>query len=231
VKKIILHSKILLLLTAEIITGVISSLVMAVLFFKIFQEILEQDTLYLDREIANFIYVWRTPWLTQVMILITNLGAEYMIAIAIIIVIFFVWKKHKREALTFTIILIMGAIINLSLKQLIHRPRPVIAPLIVESSSSFPSGHAMNAAVFYLSVSFYFYHFTRKKKLSSAVTVVSIILILLIGFSRIYLGVHYPSDVVAGYVVGTWWLVLAILISKSVSWFKIFKAEEKKAVY
>lgn len=230
-KKIILHSKILLLLTAEIITGVISSLVMAVLFFKIFQEILEQDTLYLDREIANFIYVWRTPWLTQVMILITNLGAEYMIAIAIIIVIFFVWKKHKREALTFTIILIMGAIINLSLKQLIHRPRPVIAPLIVESSSSFPSGHAMNAAVFYLSVSFYFYHFTRKKKLSSAVTVVSIILILLIGFSRIYLGVHYPSDVVAGYVVGTWWLVLAILISKSVSWFKIFKAEEKKAVY
>jgi undecaprenyl-diphosphatase len=184
---------------------------------------LEKDTLIFDQNIANFIYSWRSPGLTKLMIFVTNLGANYMIVIAILTVIFLVWKKHKKEAITFGIILVMGVIINFSLKQIIQRPRPEMSPLIMESSYSFPSGHAMNATVFYLALAFYFYHFTRKKKLSLWVTVTAIGLIILIGFSRIYLGVHYPSDVAAGYAVGVWWLVTAILINKSISWRNLFK--------
>lgn len=230
-KKIILHSKILLLLTIEIIVGVLSSLATAVVFFKIFQEILEKDTLYFDQRMANYIYLWRSPWMTRVMIFITDLGAEYMILFSILVVIILIWKKHKRSALSLVIILVMGVIINISLKQIIHRPRPIMAPLVTETSYSFPSGHAMNSAVFYLAVSFYFYHLTRKKKLSLWVTTGSIVLIILIGFSRVYLGVHYPSDVAAGYVIGVWWLTTAILITKSLSWLKLFKTEKKKAIY
>lgn len=117
------------------------------------------------------------------------------------------------------------------LKQIIQRPRPDIMPSVVETSYSFPSGHAMNSSVFYLTIAFYTYHFTRKKKLSLVVTGGAIVLLLLIGFSRVYLGVHYPSDVVAGYVVGVWWLTTAILISKSVSFVKHFREKEKKAIY
>lgn len=226
-----MHSRVLLLLTIEIAVGIISSLVTALLFLKIFREILEMDTLLIDQQISTFIYSWRNPALTKLMLFITNLGAGYMLAIAVLIVIFFVWEKHKREALAFAIILVMGLGINVSLKQMIQRSRPTMSPLVVEKSYSFPSGHAMNSSVFYLAISFYTYHFTRKKKLSLMATAVAIVLILLIGFSRVYLGVHYPSDVVAGYIVGVWWLITAILISKSFSWVKHFKAEEKKAIY
>jgi len=230
VKEIILSSKVLLLLTIEIIVGVLSSLAMTVVFFRIFQEVLEKDTLYFDQQMANFIYIWRNPGLTKIMIFITNFGAQYMMVIFVLAVIFLIWRKHKRDALSLVIILVMGVIINLSLKQVIQRPRPVISPLIAESSYSFPSGHAMNSSVFYLAMSFYVYHLTKRKKLSLLVTMGSIALIILIGLSRIYLGVHYPSDIVAGYVVGAWWLVTAILIGKSVDFVEIFKIEKSHLI-
>lgn len=230
-KKIILHSKFLLLLMIEIIVGIVSSLVMAAIFFKIFHEIFEVDTMYLDKLISTLIYSWRTDTLTEIMKVVTNFGAEYLMLISITVMFFLIWEKHKHEALVLAIILIMGLVINVFLKQIIQRPRPVIMPLVVETSYSFPSGHAMNSSVFYLAIAFYTYHFTRKKKLSLLMTAGAIVLLLLIGFSRIYLGVHYPSDVVAGYVVGTWWLTTAILISKSVSFVKHFREEEKKIKY
>jgi undecaprenyl-diphosphatase len=231
VKKIILHSKFLLLLTIEIAVGIVSSLVMAIMFFKIFHETLDADTMYLDKLISALIYSWRSPMLTEFMKVVTNFGAVYLMLISITMVFFLIWEKHKHEALVLAIILIMGLVINIFLKQIIQRPRPGIMPLVVETSYSFPSGHAMNSTVFYLAIAFYTYHFTRKRKLSMLVTFGVIILLLLIGFSRVYLGVHYPSDVVAGYVVGAWWLTTAILISKSVSFVKHFREEEKKVKY
>ncbi|MFA5025923.1 MAG: phosphatase PAP2 family protein [Candidatus Shapirobacteria bacterium] len=230
-RKIVLHSKFFLLLLLEIFVGIVSSLVMALAFFKIFHEIFEADTLNLDKIISGLIYSWRSPGLTKIMMFVTDFGAEYMIGISILVVILLIWEKHKREALAFTIILVMGVILNLILKEVIQRSRPEIMPLVIETSYSFPSGHAMNSSVFYLAMAFYVYHFTRKKKLSLIITVMAMTLMLLIGFSRVYLGVHYPSDVVAGYVVGTWWLITAILISKSVSFVKHFREEKKKLVY
>ncbi len=231
VNKIILHSRVLMLLTTEIIFGVVSSLATVLIFLKIFQEVLESDTLLFDQQISALIYNWRSPELTKIMLFITNFGASYMLITAVLIVILFVWKKHKMEALAFGVILIIGLILNVSLKEVARRQRPMLAPLVIEKSYSFPSGHAMNSSVFYLAVAFYTYHFTRKKKVSLGVTIGAMMMILLIGFSRVYLGVHYPSDVIAGYVVGLWWLVTAILISKSFSWVKHFRLEEKKAVY
>lgn len=227
----LIHHKVLSLLAIEIIAGVLTSLGTALLFLKILSEVFETDTQIFDYQILTFIYSLRSPELTKVMIFITNLGAKYMIIISILLTILWIWEKHRREALTFVIILVMGIFINISLKGMIQRPRPTISPLVLETSYSFPSGHAMNSSVFYLAISFYFYHFTRKKRLSLVVTAILILLIILIGFSRVYLGVHYPSDVVGGYVVGTWWLITAILIGKSFNWVKHFKSGEKKAVY
>ena len=225
-KKVILHSKLLLLLIIEVAVGVFSSISLAYFFLKILTKTSGPIVSFLDSQISNFIYGFRQPWLTSLMIFISDLGAEYSIVLSILIVIILIRKKHKREAFNFIIILIMGFLINYSLKGIIQRPRPDLSPLVTESYYSFPSGHAMNSTVFYLTLSFYFFHFTRKKKMSFWLTVLSLIMIGLIGLSRVYLGVHFPSDIAAGYIIGFWWFITAILISKTIDLFNVFKEEK-----
>ncbi len=225
------------LLILELIIGVVSSLILALIFYKIFNEVLQQDTLNLDILISKFIYLWRTPFLTKIMLIITNFGAGYMIAISLIATLFLIWRKHQREVVTFLIIFIIGVFLNIALKSLIQRPRPDISPITANkqvislSSYSFPSGHAMNSTVFYLALAFYFYHLTHNKKLSLLVTFSLLILLFLIGFSRVYLGVHYPSDVLAGNIVGLWWLVTALSINKSLVLVRAYQDEKGNGAF
>lgn len=222
-KNLLFNSKVALIIFIESIIGAISSVVFGLIFVKIADEVLEADTHFLDIIISQFIYTLRSPTLTKIMIIITDFGAGYALAALMIFVLFLIWRHHKKEAIIFIIISTMGILINFGLKNITQRPRPVLAPLITETSYSFPSGHAMNSFVFYASLSFYFYHFTRKKTLSLIFTLCSIILVLLIGFSRVYLGVHYPSDIIGGYFIGLWWLATAFFIEKTFVFFKLFK--------
>jgi undecaprenyl-diphosphatase len=205
------------------VLGVISSLFLAYLFFDISTEIIEKDTIIIDRAISYFIYGLRTPPLTQIMIFITNFGAQYTLVGLAFVVVFLFWKHRRQYALFFLIVSAMGLFINISLKELFHRPRPSMSPLINASSFSFPSGHAMNSFVFFATLCFYFYHFTKNKKASVIVAIFSLFLILLIGFSRVYLGVHYPTDILAGYCIGFWWFITAILIEKSVTFSRVYR--------
>jgi membrane-associated phospholipid phosphatase len=219
-------SRTALVLFIEVFMGVVSSVSLAVLFVSLTTEIFETDTQFLDITVSRFVYALRTPSLTGIMLFITNLGANYILVAMVAIIIFLIWRRHRKEALLFLIITAMGVFINSALKILIHRPRPLISPLISASSYSFPSGHAMNSFVFYAALSFYIFHFTRQKLFSMAISILCGALILLIGFSRVYLGVHYPSDVIAGYLVGLWWFVTALAIDKTITFFKLFREME-----
>jgi undecaprenyl-diphosphatase len=217
----------LLILGIEIGIGVIISLFTSFLFFKMTDLVLDKDGFGFDTQISMFLYNMRTPLLTSIMKFISFIGMDGIIFFSIIIPIFFYLKRRKHEAVLFTIMIVMGSLIDFLLKLVTQRPRPTFAPLVIENSFSFPSGHSMNSFIFFTTVAYFVYHFTHKKKTSLLAFVASAIIILSVGISRIYLGVHYPSDVLGGYLAGLLWMVSFIVIDKTLIFFRLFKQSNK----
>lgn len=217
-------SRATLVLFAEILLGAFIILVTIFLLADLTKDtLIDNDVLLFDTDISKYIYSFRTPLLTKIMIFVSQLGADFILAVSTIILIFFTWKKHKSESVLFLIMLLFGALLNLLLKDIFQRPRPTIDPLLTLTSYSFPSGHAMNSFVFYATVSYFIYHFTKNLKLSFAAAFLSTLLIFLIGISRIYLGVHYPSDVIAGYLTGLLWFILVLVLERTMALFRLYK--------
>ncbi|HRN96651.1 MAG TPA: phosphatase PAP2 family protein, partial [Candidatus Levybacteria bacterium] len=137
------------------------------------------------------------------------------LVLLVLVFLFLVIKKHGRDAFIFVILFGIGVCINLVLKEIIGRDRPTFDPLILEPYYSFPSGHAMNAFVFYFALVVYIYRFSRNFTFALTGLVVNTLIVLFIGISRVYLGVHYVSDVLAGFVAGLWWVATALVIDKT----------------
>lgn len=104
-----------------------------------------------------------------------------------------------------------GMAFNLLLKWLYHRERPSIHRLVEESGYSFPSGHSMAAFLFFGMMAMLLTLFVVSRAAKAVIILAAVVLILLVGISRIYLGVHYPSDVLAGFAAGGVWLVMCLL--------------------
>lgn len=168
----------------------------------------------LDLAVSQFIYTLRTPLLTKTMLFITSLGSEYVFSVLFIILAIIVWKKRHFHLLPLALLSSLSLPLNYLLKFLISRPRPIISSLIYEPTASFPSGHAMNSLVFYLTLAIILRSQTKNKLLKKIVLPLAGILSLLIGFSRIYLGVHYPTDVLGGYFFGLIWFATCIYFNK-----------------
>ncbi len=208
--------KALLALTVQLAIGVLLTLAVVVLAYHGLGGILGKATRSADLRIMDVVYGWRSPLLTGMMLAATNLGTAYPIAALALAMI--PWRKRRKEVLAFVAIFMMGVLVHTLLKGLIHRPRPLISPLVEQSGYGFPSGHAMNAVVFYSAVAFFLFRLMKKNGLRLLVILAAAGIIILTGFSRVYLGVHYPSDVVAGYLVGAWWLAVALFTSRSAAW-------------
>lgn len=221
--KLIFSSRVALLIFLEVILGIILSSFSFFIFIKLRGEVFEKELLLFDETIMRFFYLHRTPLLTILMRVISFLGYELIIILGILLVGFFLLKKHKREAMLLAFILTMAPIINAFLKKIIQRPRPFFHPLVNVYDYSFPSGHAMSSLVFYATISYFVYHATHNKRLGVISTTLSTLLIILIGISRIYLGVHYPTDVLAGYLGGLFWFSSVMLINKTLIFFKLFR--------
>jgi membrane-associated phospholipid phosphatase len=220
-------NKRLIYIFSEILLGVIISLAFLIFFAKIAREMIANDTVKFDINFSILIYNLRSPILTQIMIFITNLGSEFTLVVASISSIIFAWKKYRQEAILFLFALLSGLLINITFKDIIQRPRPNIAPIISENSYSFPSGHAMNSFIFYSLVVYFIYHFTRNRKYVTISAIIAALLISGIGLSRIYLGVHYPSDIIAGYFAGFWWVTTIILIQKTLIFYEIMHKQPR----
>lgn len=170
-----------------------------------------------DNYIYSYIKRLISPNVTTLFKIITEFG-NYTVMIPIII-IFYIFNKDKSFNRYFTINLISVFASNFIVKSIIRRDRPIDINLIIENGFSFPSGHSMVSFAFYGFIIYYLYHTDLKKPLKYSLIAILSLIIFLIGLSRIYLGVHYASDVIGGFLLAFIYLVIYIKF--------IYKREKK----
>lgn len=160
-------------------------------------------------------------WLNRAMRDITALGGVTVIFSLIMVVLgFFLLQRHYRTMMLIGATSLGGFILVMVLKFLIARDRPnIVPPLMIENTPSFPSGHSMMSAVVYLSLAALLARIQPTIPLRIYIILIALLLTFLIGISRIYLGVHYPTDVLSGWSVGLAWA--------SFCWFVAFYLEER----
>src|SRR3989344_2545955 len=163
--------------------------------------------------IIKLFQLYQPSWLTSIMLfisLISSIGSYFIIVP--IVALFFSFKNYKTEAF-FSIFINLGNILNPIIKNIAGRSRPnsgLIKILEEKTSMSFPSGHAMGAIIFYGFLIYLIWKLPFKHK--KIIIPLLLLFILLVGISRIYLGAHWPTDVLAGYVIGFIWLICGIFI-------------------
>ena len=125
-------------------------------------------------------------------------------------------KKKKKIGISIIINLGLSAVINFIVKNIIQRPRPIGHRLINETGYSMPSGHSMVSMAFYGYLIYLIYKYVKNKNLKISLIVFLCLLIILVGLSRIYLGVHYTTDVLAGYLLGISYLIIFVFVIKKI---------------
>lgn len=168
--------------------------------------------LEIDLYLNHVIYGLRTPELTYWMRLVTTLGKEVIYGGSVIILIALIIRRNWNDLSIFIVLVVGGQLLDLLLKLLVSRARPVLDILIHEPGHSFPSGHSMASFIFYTLLAYWVWRYTRNKALTWVVASLATIIILSVGVSRIYLGAHYPSDVLGAYIAGTLWIVAAFIM-------------------
>ena len=142
-------------------------------------------------------------------------GATIIFIITTAVVLYLLIQKHYEFMWLIIIATIGGALLSFGLKELFARERPPLTyHLLTVKSLSFPSGHAMMSSVVYLTQGALLAKVQSNKNLKAYILLVAIILVFLIGISRIYLGVHYPTDVLAGWSAGLAWASLCWLAAR-----------------
>ncbi len=198
-----------LALSTLLFVGMLTAIA-ALFFFGWFtDEMLEGDTRFFDETVRNTIHDLAFPFLTAVMQLASFLGSTlFLILFGVIIVGALYLRRHRHGAILFTITTVGSSILLVMLKLAFRRARPEpFFDTILPTSYSFPSGHSLASFCFYGALAVILTSRITSIWVKVIVWILSLAMILLIGVSRIYLGVHYPSDVVAGYAVAFIWVV------------------------
>jgi undecaprenyl-diphosphatase len=176
------------------------------LFAWLAEEMRENDVASFDSAIRNWVHGFASPGLTQVMTVISLFGYNILIVGVIASLAIFLRLRWRRAAAFMAITMIGAGILDASLKQAFHRVRPPAFFGIAPANYSFPSGHALASFCFYSVLAGLIAHRARSRRVRVGVGVLAGLMIAAIGMSRIYLGVHYPSDVIAGYLAAAVWV-------------------------
>ena len=194
--------------------GLAACLLILLVLGWLFEEVLERESLAFDTSWLLWLHQFSNPSLDSVMLRITQLGNPRFVVMVVVVSLGILWwRRYRQEARMFAIACLGTAILNLGLKLTFSRTRPLLWPrLIPETDFSFPSGHAMGSLVLYGFLTYLLA--TYYPKLSKVIYSLAVILIAAIGLSRLYLGVHWPTDIIAGYGVGFLWLTTCITMLK-----------------
>lgn len=193
---------------------IIIAFVAVILFIEIVEDIFKNEIFAFDNRLYHLITLNMSEGLNNIFKILTNMGAA-IILIPICIIMFIILKK-KRYATYITINLAVATILNIILKQIFVRPRPTELRIISETGYSFPSGHSMVSMAFYGFLIYLAYTHIKNNKLKWSICIALSIVIILVGISRIYLGVHYASDVCGGFLISIAYLMLYTKVIKTI---------------
>lgn len=199
-------------------------------FAEVSDEVLEGSTQRFDEAVLTWVEGHRAPTFDHIALEITALGNLATLAVLVLAVSVFLWLSHHRISVALLMIAVAGGgILNTLLKEVFDRPRPSVVDQITDvSSQSFPSGHSMAAFIAYASVAYLGGRLEPTPVMRWTTWGFAALLILAVGASRVYLGVHYPSDVVGGYFAGLAWLAFLISGLTAIRYFSSRKPEVVK---
>lgn len=184
-----------------------------VIFLAIAEDVFEQEIFEFDSVVYNFLVNNRNEVLNNFFKIITQFGSAIVLIIITILCVIFIRDKKYKILVPANLVTI--AIINIVLKNFFLRPRPNELRLIEETGYSFPSGHAMASTAFYGLLIYIAHEKIENKILRNTICIMLGLLILLISESRIYVGVHYTSDVIAGTCFSIAYLILITRLIKN----------------
>jgi undecaprenyl-diphosphatase len=205
-----------------LVAGMLAAAASLLFFGWLAEEVLESDASQFDDAVRTATHRLASPALTSTMQVFSCLGSVALLLTLTLLSILFLLYFHERRAASLLAITVGGVyLLEIILKSAFHRGRPTAFFGNAPPSSSFPSGHAMASLCFYGALASLLSARTLGRGARWLIWTAAFLLVGMIGFSRVYLGVHYPSDVLAGYLAGLVWIgticVLDGLLGGSVS--------------
>jgi undecaprenyl-diphosphatase len=210
-------------LDSRVLVGFLALAASLLGLMKLASEVAEGDTFALDRVILRGL---RTPadaaiplgpaWLKAAMIDFTALGGTAVLTLVTVFAVGLLVALRKFRSAGFVALSIScGALLSTASKGYFIRPRPELVPhLVAVNSPSFPSGHAMNSAVVYLTLAVLLARTQERRSVQVYLIAAALVLTVLIGCTRVVLGVHWPSDVLAGWTAGAAWAAISSIVAK-----------------
>ena len=192
-------------------------------FIVLADQVVEGDTLRFDEWSVRTLRRADDPatpigpnWLAEVGRDLTALGSVAVLMLITVTVVGFLWLRRMFGAMWLIVVATLGGlVVSTLLKNAFARPRPNIVPhLSMVYTSSFPSGHAMLSATVYLTLGALLGRFVQPFRLKAYFLIIALVLTSLVGISRVYMGVHYPTDVLAGWAAGLAWALMCWLVAR-----------------
>lgn len=213
-------------LTMSVVISFIFVWTLAALVHALFREVL---FVAIDQRFFELVIFVRDPLLTKVMLIITNLAGLPLIGFAIVLALFFFLRRQWFRAAILMGGLAAAEAFSYAAKYAFGRPRPPLnQAIVIEESPGFPSSHALLGVVFYGLLAYLVFRYVKSWRTKVAVVLSAVFTVVMIGLSRVYLGVHWPSDVLGGYLIGTWWLALLLIILYTRESFFVSSEDERR---
>ncbi|WP_308636323.1 phosphatase PAP2 family protein [Paenibacillus silvisoli] len=192
--------------------------ILALAGFQVLSMLVSRNKLtQFDESIISAIQGQENDTLTAIAKFFSKIGSSsiFIPAVLVIAVILFVVLKHRKELVLLLGGLLGSTLLNSLIKSIYKRARPDIHRIVEQTGFSYPSGHSMASFTFYFLITYLLWRHVPRRRWRIALLIFSAAMIVCIGLSRIYLGVHYPSDILAGYWVSALWVALCIRLFRS----------------
>lgn len=197
--------------------GVLVFIISILLFGVIAKNVMSADALtIIDVQLSHWLHSQSSPGVTQCLLILTHLHDPITISFMVTFIAFYlIWKKKWYELLTVLTVVPGGMLINLLVKQVFERARPSFEhPLVMLTTYSFPSGHVAATTLFYGAIAALLISETTTRSRAIYILLIAFVMVIVVAFSRMYLGAHYLSDVLAAFFEAIAWIALCLIAFK-----------------